>query len=101
MDKPDAPVQLTEFRNVVHEIENLECYYYAKVQAGGSRSSDNHSAVHFGTRSAARPAVIDSGSVDLASYHSGSIGTRWVPLSSVHVDDNNYHSSVLGKDSYL
>ncbi len=101
MDEPEAPVQLTEFRDVFREVENLKRYYYAKVQAGGSRSSDNRSAVHFGTRSAARPAIIDSGSVDLASYHSGGIGTRWVPLSLVHVDDNDYHSSVLGKDSYL
>jgi hypothetical protein len=101
MDEPDAPVQLTKFCGVVHEIENLERYYYAEVQAGGSRSSDNHSAVHFGTRSVARPAVIDSGSMDLALYHSNGIGTRWVPPSSVHVDDNDYHSSVLGKDSYL
>jgi hypothetical protein len=101
MDKHDAPVQLTKFCNVVCEIENLERYYYAKVQAGGSRSSDNHSVVHFGTRSAARPAVIDSGSMDSALYHSGGIGTRWVPPSSMHVDDNDYHSSVLAKDSYL
>jgi hypothetical protein len=101
MDEPDAPVQLTKFHDVIREIENLKHYYYAKVQAGGSRSSDNHLAVHFGTRSVARPAVIDSGSVDSASYHSGGIGIRWVPPSLVHVDDNNYHSSVLGKDSYL
>jgi hypothetical protein len=101
MDKTNTPVQLTKFRDVVCEIENLECYYNAKVQAGGLRSSNIQSAVHFGTKSAARPAVIDSCSVDLASYHSSGIGAKWVPPSSVHIDDNNYHSSVLGKDSYL
>jgi hypothetical protein len=101
MDKPDAPVQLTEFRNIIREIENLERYYYAKVQAGGLRSPNNHLAVHFGTRSAARLAVIDSGSKELALYHSGGIGARWVPPSLVHVDDNDYHSSVLGKDRCL
>ncbi len=101
MDKTDAPVQLTEFRDVVREIENLERYYNAKVQAGGSRSSNIQSAVHFCTKSAARPAIIESCSVDSASYHSSGIGTKWVPPSSVHIDDNDYHSSVLGKDSYL
>jgi hypothetical protein len=101
MDKTDAPVQLTEFRDVICEIENLERYYNAKVQAGSSSSSTIHSAVHFGTKSAACPAVIESCSVDLASYHSSGIGHRWVPPSAVHVDDSDYHSSVLGKDSYL
>jgi hypothetical protein len=101
MDKTDAPVQLTKFRDVFREIKNLERYYDAKVQAGGSRSSNIQSAVHFGTKSAACPAVIDSCSVDLASYHSSGIDAKWVPPSSVHIDDNNCHSSVRGKDSYL
>jgi hypothetical protein len=101
MDKTDAPVQLTKFCDVVHDIENLEHYYYAKVQAGGLRSSNIQSAVYFGTKSVARPAVIDLCSVDLASYHSSGIGAKWVPPYSVHIDDNDYHSSVLGKDSYL
>ncbi len=101
MDETDAPVQLTEFRNVVREIENLERYYDVKVQADGSRSSNTQSAVHFGTKSAARPAVIDLCGVDSASYHSSGIAAKWVPPSSVHIDDNDYHSSVLGKDTYL
>jgi hypothetical protein len=93
MEKTDAPVQLTKLRDVVHEIENLEHYYNAKVQAGGSRSSNIQSAVHFGTKSAARPAVIDSCSVDSASYHSSGIGAKWVPPSSVHIDDNRHSST--------
>jgi hypothetical protein len=101
MDKPDPPVQLTQFNNVVHEIKNLERYYDAMVQARGLRSPEKHSAVHFGTRSAARPAGIDLGSMDSAMYPSSGIGTRWVPPSSVREDDDDYHSSVLGKDSYL
>jgi hypothetical protein len=101
MDKTDAPVQLTEFRGIIREIENLERCYDAKVQAGSSILSTIHSAVHFGTKSAARPAVIDSCSVDSASHHSSGIDHRWVPPSAVHVDDSNYHFSVLGKDSYL
>jgi hypothetical protein len=101
MDKTDAPVQLTEFRDVIREIEHLERYYDAKVQAGSSSSSTTHSGVHFGSRSAARPAVIDSCSVDSASYHSSGFSSRWVPPPSVHVDDSDYQSSVLGKDSYL
>jgi hypothetical protein len=72
--KTDAPVQLTEFCNVICEIENLERYYDAKVQASGSRSSNIQSAVHFGTKSAARPAIIDSCSIVSASYHSSHIG---------------------------
>jgi hypothetical protein len=101
MDKTDAPVQLTKFHDVVREIENLERYYDAKVQAGGSRSSNIQLAIHFGTKSAALPAVIDSCSVDSASYHSSGIGAKWVPPSSVHIDDNDCHSSDLGKDNYL
>jgi hypothetical protein len=101
MDKTNAPVQLTKFCDVVHEIENLERYYDAKVQAGSSRSSNIQSTIHFGTKSAARPAIIDLCSVDSASYHSSGIGAKWVPPSSVHIDDNDYHSSVRGKDSYL
>ncbi len=58
-------------------------------------------AVHFGTKSAARAAVSDSGSVDSAMYFSDRIGARWVPPSSVYEDDNDYPSSVLGEDNYL
>jgi hypothetical protein len=101
MDETYAPVQLTEFCDIIREIENLERYCDAKVQAGSSSSSTIHLAVHFGTKSAARPAVIDSCSVESASYHSSGIGHRWVPPSAVHVEDSDYHSSVLGKDSYL
>jgi hypothetical protein len=70
MDETNAPVQLTKFCDLVREIENLERYYDAKVQAGGSRSSNFQLAVHLGTKSVARPAVIDSCSMDSASYHS-------------------------------
>jgi hypothetical protein len=101
MDKPDASVQLTQYNDTVREIKNLERYYDAKVQAGGSKITTKNLAVHFGTRSAARVAVSDSGSVDSTKYPSGGIGTRWVPLSSVYEDDNDYPSSILGVDSYL
>ena len=101
MDEPDASVQLTQLNDVVREIENLERYYDAKVQAGSSNVTTKNLAVHFGTKSAARIAVSDSGSVDSVKYSSGGIGTRWVPPSSVYEDDNDYQSSVLGEDSYL
>jgi hypothetical protein len=101
MDEPDASVQVMQFNDVVHEIENLECYYDAKVQAGGSKIMTQTPAVHFGTKLAARAAVSDSGSVDSAMYPSGRIGARWVLPSSVYEDENDYPSSVLGEDSYL
>jgi hypothetical protein len=101
MDKLDASVQVTQFNDVVREIENLERYYDAKVQAGGSRMTTQTPAVHFGTKSAACAAVSDSGSVDSAMYPSGGIGARWVPPSSVYEYENDYPSSILGEDSYL
>jgi hypothetical protein len=101
MDEPDASVQIMQFNNVVHEIENLECYYDAKVQAGGSKMMTQTPAVLFGTKSAARAAVSDSGSVDSAMYPSAGIGARWVPPSSVYEVENDYPSSVLREDSYL
>ncbi len=81
-------------------MENLERYYDAKVQAGGSKITTQSQAVHFGFKSMVRAAISDLDSVGTAAHLSGGIGTRWVP-SSVHEDDDDYHSSVLGEDSYL
>jgi hypothetical protein len=101
MDEPNASVQVTQVNKVICEIENLERYYDAKVQAGGSKMTTQTPAVHFGTKSAARAAVSDSGNVDSAMYPSGGVGAKWVPPSSVYEDENDYPSSVLGEDSYL
>jgi hypothetical protein len=45
-------------------MENLERYYDAKVQAGGSKITTQSQAVHFGSKSMARAAISDSDSVE-------------------------------------
>ena len=111
MDKPGTTAQVNQvylFNNVVKEIENLERFYIAKVQAGGSKIIPQNLTVNFGSKSVAPPATCekdgdDSGS-DLFSDHSSDgkedLGSRWVPPDSVNEEDD-YHSFVLKKDNYL
>jgi len=101
-DKPDATVnQAKQFNNLIRNIESLERYYDTKVQASGSQTMHQNQAVHFGSKSAAHAAVSESGSVVHAMHPSGGISPRWVQPTSVYEDDDYYHSSVLGEDSYL
>jgi hypothetical protein len=101
MDKPDASVNINQYNEVIQEMENLERYYDGKVQAGGLKIMIHCQVVHFGSKSMAHAAISDLDSVGTAAHLSGRIGTRWVPPSSVHEDDDDYQSSVLGEDSYL
>ncbi len=101
MDKPDAAVDISQYNDIIQDMENLERYYDAKVQAGGSKITTQSQVVHFGSKSMACAAISDSDSVGTAVHLSGGIGTRWVPPSSGHEDDDDYHSSVLGQDRYL
>jgi hypothetical protein len=101
MDEPDASVNISQYNNIIREMENLERYYDAKVQAGSSKITPQSQAVHIGSKSMARAAVSDSDSVGIAAHPLRGIGTRWVPPSSVHKDDDEYHSSILGKDNNL
>ena len=101
MDEPNASVQVTQVNKVICEIENLERYYDAKVQAGSLKTTPQTQAVHFGSKPMARAAVSDSDNISTATHPLGGFGSRWVPPSSVHEDDDDYPSSVLGKDNYL
>ena len=69
MDEPRTPAQVTHIKscpNIVKEIENLEHYYNAKVQAGGSTIIPHNLAVHFGSKSVAQtPTNCDS---DIPNY---------------------------------
>ena len=101
-DKSDATIyQVKQYNNVISDIESLERFYDAKVQPGGSQTMHQNQAVHFGSKSAAHAAVSESGSVVHAMHPSGGISPRWVQPTSVYEDDDYYHSSVLGEDSYL
>ncbi len=102
MDKLSAPVNHAppHLSETIQEIENLERYYYAKVQAQGSRTNQN-SAVHFGSKSAARDAVSDVDSVATAPTPNTDMSSRWVPPSSVQKETDDYHFQVLGEDGYL
>ena len=66
-DEPSATVQLVKPTKIIEEIKHLERYIEAKVQARGSRGDLMEPAVHFGTKSAARAALIDSNSVHSAA----------------------------------
>jgi hypothetical protein len=69
-----------------------------------ARSSDGQlkkAEVHFGSKSMARAAVIDSNSVASVVRPTGAMKYWWVPLSSVHEDNDDYHGSVLWEDGYL
>jgi hypothetical protein len=89
-------------RDFIHEIEHLERYYKAKVQAISSASVNlQHPEVHFGSKSGACTSIDDSNSVASALHPTGGIKHWWVPPSSVCEDNNDYHRSVLGEDGYL
>jgi hypothetical protein len=110
MDKPRTTAQIYQVsscNNIVKEIKNLERYYNAKVQAGGSKIIPQNLTVHFGSKSVAPPASCDEDSVNddapLLSDTSDikeDLCFRWFPPDSVHKEDD-YHSIVLKKDGYL
>ena len=49
----------------------------------------------------ARAAVIDSNNIASVVHPTRAIKYRWVPPSSVHEDDDDYHGYVLREDNYL
>ena len=100
-DKPSATVQVAESVKIIEELTNLECYYEAKVQAGSSVGNIGKLAVHFGTKSAANTAIIDSDSVKSVVHPYEGMTHRWVPPTSVHEDDVDEFSSVLREDGAL
>ena len=100
MDKTSATVQVAVLAKIIDEVTNLKRYYEAKVQAGSSRMRFGEPVVHFGTKSAARAALIDSDTVHSAVRPGEGMAHRWVPHASVHEDDDNYYS-VLWEDGSL
>ncbi len=102
MDEPSAEVQLAGLNGgVIRKNKHLEHYYKAKVQASSSDGQINDSAVHFGLKSTARAAIINSNSVASVVCPTGDLNHWWVPPSSVHKDDDDYHGSVVREDEYL
>jgi hypothetical protein len=75
-------------------------YSEAKVQAGSLRMHSGEPAVHFGTKSVACAALIDSDSVHSAMRPGEGMAHRWVPPASVNEDDDDYYS-VLREDGSL
>jgi hypothetical protein len=88
------------FLETIHKIENLECYYDAKVLGQGSLVTKN-SAVHFGSGSVARDAVSDKDSVETPSHSHMALSSRWVPPTSATKETDGYHNQVLREDGYL
>ncbi len=70
------------------------------MQAGSLRMCSGEPAVHFGTKSAALAALLDSEKVRSAVRPGEGMAHRWVPPTSVHEDNDNYHS-VLREDGSL
>jgi hypothetical protein len=102
MGKPIAEVQLARpHGNVIQEIKHLECYFKAKMQARSLDGQLKKTAVHFGLKSTESSAIIDSDSVASVVRPTRAMKYRWVPPSSVHEDDDDYHGSVLREDGYL
>jgi len=99
-DEPSATVQLVEPTKIIKEIEHLERYIEAKVQARGSSGNLREPAVHFGTKSAAHAALIDSDSVHSAVHPTKGWAHQWVPPASVQEDYDDYHE-VLREDGSL
>lgn len=95
-----SPVQLVEPTKIIEEIMHLELYIEAKVQARGSRGNLTEPAVYFGTKSAARSALIDSDSVHSAAHPTEGWAHQWVPPASVQEDYDDYHE-VLREDGSL
>jgi hypothetical protein len=99
-DEPSATIQLVESTKIIEEIKHLERYIEAKVQARSSRGNLTEPAVHFGTKSLARAALIDSDSVHSAARPTEGWAHRWVPPASVQEDYDDYHE-VLREDGSL
>jgi hypothetical protein len=99
-DEPSATVQLVESTKIIEDIKHLECSVEAKVQARGSRGNLTEPAVHFGMKSAARAALIDSNSVHSAVHPTEGWAHQWVPPASVQEDNDDYHE-VLREDGSL
>ena len=70
------------------------------MQAGSSRMRFGEPVVHFGTKSAARAALINLGRVHSAVRPDKGMAHRWVPPASVYEDDDDYNS-VLREDESL
>ncbi len=102
MDEPSMPIHhaCPYFLETIHKIENLECYYDAKVLGQGSLVTKN-SAVHFGSGSVARDAVSDKDSVETPSHSHMALSSRWVPPTSATKETDGYHNQVLREDGYL
>jgi hypothetical protein len=99
-DEPSTPVQFAESATIIQQIIHLERYYEAKVQAGSSCMHSGEPTVHFGTKSAALAALLDSKKVRSTVRPGEGMAHRWVPPVSVHEDDDDYHS-VLREDGSL
>jgi hypothetical protein len=99
-DEPSTPVQFAESAMIIQQVIHLERYYEANVQASSSRMCPGEPEVHFGTKSAARAALINLDSVHSSVRPGEGMAHRWVPPASVHDDNDNYHS-VLWKDGSL
>ena len=100
MDKPNAAIQIAKLAKIIEEIIHLERDYEAKVQVGSSGGLIGKPAVHFGTKSAAHTALINSDSVHSAAHPGKNMAHRWVPPASVHGDNEDYNS-VLQEDRAL
>ena len=100
VDKPNAAIQIAKLAKIIEEIIHLERDYEAKVQVGSSGGLIGKPAVHFGTKSAAHTALINSDSVHSAAHPGKNMAHRWVPPASVHGDNEDYNS-VLQEDRAL
>jgi hypothetical protein len=102
MDDDGTPIHhASSYVQLIDEISNLERYYDAKVMASSPTVAKLDRSVHFGTRLTARTADVDAVSIKTAPSPDVSLLARWVPLSGLPADDDDYPSSALKRDGLL
>jgi hypothetical protein len=103
MDKPSSTPanHAALYIQMIQEVENLKCYYEAKVLAGGLMMAPKALVVHFGLSLAVRATVSDHNSLSTALHSTVDMSARWVPPKGAPEDYHDYQANVLGKDRLL
>jgi hypothetical protein len=86
---------------VLTELENLECWFDAKVQAGSTQLKS--ASVHSGSMSPYRVHASETNSDSTIPSPNHGINSRWVPPTSMPTNNSpdDYHHQILGEDGYL
>jgi hypothetical protein len=102
-DNPSVPVHHVgcHVETVLTELEILERWFGAKVQAGSTQPKS--ASVHFGSMSPCRVHARKTDSVSTMTSLEHVIDTRWIFPTSMPPNDSSddYHQQILREDGYL